>query len=282
MPKQEPKPKAKAKLTTRGLMPLKKINPGPRKIAKPLLVNVKHPRKSAARTVQDRASHSLKTALLGAGGKPQRKAAHKSAHKKNTKNPDRKSDPVIAKLEARVRKLTVRLAEAKSRIEELESWADKDFLLNVLNRRGFERELDQAIDYIKRYHATGALVALDVDRLKPINDEFGHAAGDTVLKGIVDVILRHVRSSDIVGRLGGDEFAILFWNLSEGDVRAKAAALEQAIDRLTFVFRGRLINSGASTGVAVLTPGDVAVAVLERADLAMYERKRNRRNGLNK
>ncbi len=91
---------------------------------------------------------------------------------------------------------------------------------------------------------------LDVDRLKPINDAFGHAAGDQVLKAIVATLLAQVRASDVVGRLGGDEFALLLWNLSETDAKAKAAALEEAIDRLTFDFDGRTITAGASAGVA--------------------------------
>ena len=86
---------------------------------------------------------------------------------------------------------------------------------------------------------SGALIVLDVDRLKPINDAFGHAAGDQVLKAIVAALLRQVRSSDVIGRLGGDEFALLLWNLTETDARAKAASLEQAIDQLSFMFRGR-------------------------------------------
>ena len=90
---------------------------------------------------------------------------------------------------------------------------------------------------------------LDVDRLKPINDAFGHAAGDQVLKAIVTTLLAQVRASDVVGRLGGDEFALLLWDLSETDATAKAAALEEAIDRLTFVFDGRTITAGASAGV---------------------------------
>ena len=61
-----------------------------------------------------------------------------------------------------------------------------------------------------------------------------------------------VRASDVIGRLGGDEFALLLWNLSETDAKAKAASLEEAIDRLTFVFRGRTITAGASAGVAIL------------------------------
>ena len=125
---------------------------------------------------------------------------------------------------------------------------------DIPNRRGFERELHRAIAYIKRYHASGALIVLDVDRLKPINDAFGHAAGDQVLKAIVPALLGQVRSSDVIGRLGGDEFALLLWNLSETDAKAKAAALEEAIDRLTFVFRGRTVTAGASAGVAMLGP----------------------------
>ena len=75
-------------------------------------------------------------------------------------------------------------------IQQLQAFAETDFLLGILNRRGFERELPRAIAYVKRYHATAALIVLDVDRLKPINDAFGHGAGDEVLKAIVGVLMR--------------------------------------------------------------------------------------------
>jgi diguanylate cyclase (GGDEF)-like protein len=177
-----------------------------------------------------------------------------------------------------IRRLKAQLAQAQARIDELEASADTDFLLDIPNRRGFERELNRAVAYIKRYHATAALIVLDVDRLKPINDAFGHAAGDQVLKAIVAVLLRHVRSSDVIGRLGGDEFALLLWNLSETDARAKAASLEQAVDRLSFVFRGRPVTAGASTGVAILGLHAEAGRALEEADTAMYVRKAQRRH----
>ena len=170
------------------------------------------------------------------------------------------------------------MARAQARIDELQASADTDFLLDIPNRRGFERELDRSIAYIKRYHASGALIVLDVDRLKPINDVFGHAAGDQVLKAIVGALLDQVRSSDVIGRLGGDEFALLLWNLSETDARAKAALLEQAIDRLTFVFGGRTVTAGASAGVAILGPHAEAGRALEEADRAMYVRKAQRRH----
>src|SRR6202162_4904711 len=171
-----------------------------------------------------------------------------------------------------IRRLKVQLAEARARIEGLQASADTDFLLGILNRRGFERELQRSIAYIKRYHASGALIVLDVDRLKPINDAFGHAAGDQVLKAIVATLLRQIRSSDVIGRLGGDEFALLLWNLSENDARAKAAALEEAIDRLPFSFGGRTIAAGASAGIAILGPQAEAGRALEQADSAMYVR----------
>lgn len=176
-----------------------------------------------------------------------------------------------------IRRLRSELADAQTRIAELQASAETDFLLDVLNRRGFARELTRAVSYITRYHATGALIVLDVDGLKPINDAFGHAAGDEVLKAVVGVLRRHVRASDSIGRLGGDEFVLLLWNLSESDAQAKAMQLEAAIDGLRFLFAGNEVSAGASAGVALLLPetsGDIA---LEQADRAMYVRKKERR-----
>jgi diguanylate cyclase (GGDEF)-like protein len=177
-----------------------------------------------------------------------------------------------------IRRLRAQLARAQARIDELQASADTDFLLDIPNRRGFERELNRSIAFIKRYHARGALIVLDVDRLKPINDTYGHAAGDHVLKAVVGILLDQVRSSDLIGRLGGDEFALLLWNLSETDARAKAALLEESIDRLSFVFRGHTVTAGISAGVALLGPHTEARRALEEADCAMYVRKAQRRH----
>jgi diguanylate cyclase (GGDEF)-like protein len=207
-------------------------------------------------------------------GTAERKAA--PARVPRSSSPRLGEPPDDAKLT--VRRLRTQLAKAQARIVELQASADIDFLLDIPNRRGFERELHRSIAYIKRYHASGALIVLDVDRLKPVNDAFGHAAGDQVLKAIVAVLLRHVRSSDVIGRLGGDEFALLLWNLSETDAHAKAASLEQAVDRLSFVFRGRTVTAGASAGVAILGPHTEVRKALEESDSAMYLRKAQRRH----
>ena len=186
--------------------------------------------------------------------------------------------PAASEAKATIRRLRAELAQTKAQVEALQATAETDFLLAILNRRGFERELNRSIAYIKRYHATAALIVLDVDRLKPVNDAFGHAAGDEVLKAIVKTVSSQVRASDVVGRLGGDELAVLLWNLSETDAKVKAASLEEAIDRLTFVFRGNNVSAGASAGVAILRLHAEAGRALEEADSAMYVRKAQRRH----
>ena len=188
--------------------------------------------------------------------------------------------PAAAKDDAKaeIRRLKTQLTKAAARIEELQAAAETDFLLGIPNRRGFERELGRAVSFIQRYHASGALIVLDVDRLKPINDKFGHAAGDEVLKAVVAVLSRQIRSSDVIGRLGGDEFALLLWNLSETDAHAKAAALEEDVDRLSFAFAGSSVATGVSAGVAILGPHSETAKSLADADCAMYVRKAQRRH----
>src|SRR5262245_9769409 len=183
------------------------------------------PMKNRARTPAKAAAKPRKRAASGAAQAAKREQAVKSD-------------------KATIRRLRAELAAALERIEELSASADTDFLLDIPNRRGFEHELARSIAYIKRYRASGALIVLDVDRLKPINDAFGHAAGDEVLKAIAATLTRQVRSSDVVGRLGGDEFALLLWNLTETDAKAKAAAFEEAIDGLSFTVLGQRVNAG--------------------------------------
>ena len=224
-----------------------------------------------------------KTRSTASGAAKRRKSAvaeRKAAPSRVRRRKVPPAPPPVALTEAQstVHRLRTELAQALKRIDELQAHADTDFLLDILNRRGFARELSRSVAYIKRYHASGALIVLDVDRLKPINDAFGHAAGDEVLKAVVAELQRQVRSSDVIGRLGGDEFALLLWHLSETDAHAKAAALEQAIDRLRFVFRGRTATAGVSAGVALLGPHAEAGKALEEADRAMYVRKAQRRH----
>jgi diguanylate cyclase (GGDEF)-like protein len=206
-----------------------------------------------------------------------RKARSKAGPKTASKA-DAERSAAIERAKETILALKAELNEVRRRIADLQASAETDFLLGILNRRGFERELNRSLAYIKRYHATGAVIMLDVDRLKPINDTFGHAAGDEVLKAVAATLAGMVRASDVVGRLGGDEFAVLLWNLSETDARAKAQLLEQAIDALSFSFDGRMVTAGASAGIAILSPQTDSRRALEEADSAMYVRKAQRRH----
>ena len=178
-------------------------------------------------------------------------------------------------LAAEVDRLQAELAASRARVTELEARADIDPLLDLLNRRGFERELRRSLAYVRRYGAAAVLIYFDLDNFKPVNDRYGHAVGDDVLKAIAATLQHSVRESDVVARLGGDEFGVLLWNVSESQAAAKAAELEAAIAATILRHRGARISVGASAGVAVLLPADAPAEVIARADLAMYARKRS-------
>ena len=179
-------------------------------------------------------------------------------------------------LAAEVDALAAQLDASRARIAELEARIDIDPLTDVLNRRGFERELKRSLAYAKRYGARAALLYIDLDGFKPVNDRHGHAAGDAVLKTVAAVLVRNVRASDIVARLGGDEFAVLLWNVGGDAAAAKAVALEAAIYATQIRWNASTFVVGASAGMAEIGPLDAPAEALERADAAMYARKRAR------
>ena len=184
------------------------------------------------------------------------------------------------RLAAEVDRLERELSTARSQMAELEARAEIDPLTDILNRRGFERELKRSLAHAKRYGTSAALIYLDLDGFKAVNDRNGHAAGDAVLKAVASVLARHVRASDVVGRLGGDEFAVLLWHLTEADAQGKAQLLESAIARTTATHAGATLSVGASAGAVLLLPLDQPADVIERADRAMYARKADRRSAV--
>ncbi len=173
-------------------------------------------------------------------------------------------------------RLRADLAAARARIIELESLADIDPLLDILNRRGFARVLSRALPFVRRYGSAAALIYLDLDDFKAINDRHGHAAGDALLKSAAAVLSRHVRASDVVARLGGDEFAVLMWNLDAVQAESKAIELEAAIDAAVIEYGGMSLSIGASAGAAMLTAETTPEQAIDAADRAMYARKRMR------
>jgi diguanylate cyclase (GGDEF)-like protein len=182
-----------------------------------------------------------------------------------------------AGLRVEIARLKAELAQARAKIAELELRADIDPLLDILNRRGFERELARSLAYVKRYGTLAALVYIDLDGFKAINDQYGHAAGDALLKAVAGELTARVRASDVVARLGGDEFGVLMWNVSGEQAALRARELENRIEWLSLEQGPARPSVGASAGVAPLAPTLDAAALIAAADRAMYARKRERR-----
>jgi len=182
-----------------------------------------------------------------------------------------------ALLLAEIARLKADLAKAHRTIAELEARADVDPLLDVLNRRGFERELQRSLAYIRRYGTPAVLMFVDLDGFKGVNDRNGHAAGDMLLKAVARELTAHVRASDVVARLGGDEFAVLMWNVGAAAAAAKACELEALIEQVAVTHAGASLSVGASAGVVPLAPDMKAERIIDAADQAMYARKKERR-----
>jgi diguanylate cyclase (GGDEF)-like protein/putative nucleotidyltransferase with HDIG domain len=148
--------------------------------------------------------------------------------------------------------------------ERLTLMSRTDPLTDCLNRRGFEERIDAELDEALRTGRTSALVLLDLDNFKTVNDLHGHAAGDELLCWVVEAIGRTVRSMDTIGRLGGDEFAVLAPNLAESDALALAERIRNALSERIAV----------TTGVACFPVHGVDHDELQRhADSHLYEMK---------
>jgi diguanylate cyclase (GGDEF)-like protein len=155
---------------------------------------------------------------------------------------------------------------------ELERLATQDELTGALNARAFAERLAQELDRNRRYSRPLALLYVDLDDFKAVNDRHGHQTGDAVLRLVADATRRAVRQADIVGRLGGDEFAVLMPETEGGVAEAAATRLASGIRT---VFRGTpsvTASIGLVSTVNAATTG--AEELLRRADQAMYEAKR--------
>jgi diguanylate cyclase (GGDEF)-like protein len=193
-------------------------------------------------------------------------------------HPDAPAAANPAALLAEIEQLKADIAQARRTIAELEARADVDPLLDILNRRGFERELARSLAYLQRYQGAAALLYIDLDGFKTVNDRHGHAAGDALLKAVARELTGHVRASDVVARLGGDEFGVLLWNLAAAQAVAKARELEKLIEAVGVPHGAARLAVGASAGVALLAGNATPAQMIEAADRAMYARKQERRD----
>lgn len=179
----------------------------------------------------------------------------------------------IAALAGEIERRDQALRDAETRRAELEELADRDPLLEIYNRRAFERELARMAAIVERYEAQASVVFVDLNKFKWINDVYGHQAGDRVLAHIAGILQANVRSSDIVGRLGGDEFAVILVQADREAALAKAERLEAIIATTPIEIDGTTILLTASAGAEEITGQADLKARLDSADAAMYRRK---------
>lgn len=169
--------------------------------------------------------------------------------------------------------LRARIGELERRCAELDRLAHHDSLVPGPNRRGFVRQLELTIARIKRYRDPAAVLFVDLDGLKMLNDCFGHMAGDAALIHVAAQLTRGVRESDCVGRLGGDEFGVLLDHADETTALETAERLVSSIAGEEFIVNGHAVPLSVAIGFTVIEADDTPEDVLARADAAMYQGK---------
>jgi diguanylate cyclase (GGDEF)-like protein len=159
-------------------------------------------------------------------------------------------------------------------LEEMERVAQRDMLTPLYNRRYFLSALHQRIARVDRYEDRVALVYVDVDNLKAINDGHGHAAGDFALIEVAERLSSAMRATDVLARIGGDEFGILMDNVSQSDARVKIRRLAEEIEAKPADYGGKTIPLSAAFGLTMIVAGQSAEDLMGRADAEMYRAKR--------
>jgi diguanylate cyclase (GGDEF)-like protein len=178
----------------------------------------------------------------------------------------------LGELGASVRHLTDQLQQAKQA-------GETDGLTRVPNRRSFDDFLVRAAELAPFASGELYLMMVDVDRFKPINDAYGHGAGDTVLKAVADCLARTFpRRGDLVARYGGDEFAVVLRDVRAEEARMLADRLVTAIRGTKVEHQGQTIRLSVSVGIAPRLAGDSSETWLARADAALYQAKKDGRD----
>lgn len=194
--------------------------------------------------------------------------------------PEAELTPLVRKalmsLLTELQELRAELTQARKRLDELEKLADRDALLDILNRRAFARELDRALAMIDRYAMRASLVFIDLNDLKKINDTMGHGAGDAALLHVAGALASNVRQTDAVGRLGGDEFGVLLMQAGKETAEKKAEQLAALVSATPVAWKGKPFTAHVSWGAVEIGPGHSAAQTMERADSAMYAAKRRK------
>jgi diguanylate cyclase (GGDEF)-like protein len=178
-----------------------------------------------------------------------------------------------AELVEEITRLRGKISGLEAKLEELDQLAHRDPLVPLANRRGMMRELETMIARHERHGTPAAMLFVDLDGLKILNDSFGHMGGDAALVNVAEKLLEGTRKTDCVARLGGDEFCVL---LEHADERKALETAERLVDMIAcedFLFEGSPMPLSVAIGVTLVQKGDTPATILARADKAMYRVK---------
>ncbi|MFQ5546246.1 MAG: GGDEF domain-containing protein [Acidiferrobacterales bacterium] len=153
-----------------------------------------------------------------------------------------------------------------------------DPLTGIYNRTAMEAALHREISLARRHRTPLSLIIMDIDGLKQINDKYGHATGDQLIKDVVEAVCGSLRETDLVSRYGGDEFTILLNNTARRGAAILAENIRKQIQSVACQFDDKTIKVTVSMGVASLTRRDKYSGLFARADQALYDAKRQGRN----
>lgn len=171
------------------------------------------------------------------------------------------------------------ITQQKTVERQLAYQAQHDALTGLANRRQFHQELERVVSRVARSGAACALLYIDLDQFKYINDTLGHAAGDRLLIEFSTLLKTHVREGDLLSRFGGDEFTILLYNVDEAGVVKVAENLRAMVERYRFLEKGSVYNVSCSIGAAVIDNSVLSVdECMAHADLACHLAKTSGRN----
>jgi diguanylate cyclase (GGDEF)-like protein len=182
----------------------------------------------------------------------------------------------LARLSEENETLRIELEALHARLAELERLADTDTLVPLPNRRAFLRELERVIHHAVRYGTPSAVLFIDLNGLKGVNDRHGHQAGDAVLLHVSRMLKLNLRAADTVARIGGDEFGLILDHLDEASATAKARSLVDEVANSPIEIGKELVRANVTVGLAMVRDTDDVDSVLARADAAMYAQRSDR------
>lgn len=171
------------------------------------------------------------------------------------------------------------VTEERKMLHMAELRAEHDALTLLYNRQRYDQDLPRLIAQAERDGSRLALLTFDLDNFKPINDLYGHASGDIVLKKVAETLTLQLRRNEVLYRIGGDEFALVLVNASDDEIALLAERIVQTVHSLTFDFNGATAKVGCSLGIARYPHDAVTLQnLLHLADQAMYEAKQRGKN----